>query len=121
MTNKIFIIGNLTRDPESGETQNGIKYCRFSIAVNRRFGKDGEVDFFNVVAWRGLADNAAKFLSKGKKAAVVGTLNFNKYTKDGVERQTHDLIADEIEFLSPADNSAGKPQLEQYTGDDSPF
>ena len=68
--NKAFLVGNLTRDPELTTTPNGISVCRFSIAVQRRFANaDGEreADFINCVAWRGLADNIAKYVKKGKK------------------------------------------------------
>lgn len=67
--NRIFLIGNLTRDPELSETQSGIAVCRFSIAVNRRRTTEGEqqTDFFNVTAWRGLAENVAKFCQRVTK------------------------------------------------------
>ena len=56
--NKVILIGNLTRDPETSTTASGITMCRFSIAVNRRFGKDNnEADYFNVIAWRALGEN----------------------------------------------------------------
>ena len=61
--NKVFLIGNLTRDPELSETTSGVSLCRFAIAVNRNYGgSDGErkTDFFNVVAWRGLAETVAR-------------------------------------------------------------
>ena len=74
--NKIFLIGNLTRDPELSETQSGISMCRFSVAVNRRRTGDGEqqTDFFNVTTWRGLAENVARFCKKGNKIAVTGSI-----------------------------------------------
>ena len=70
--NKIFLIGNLTRDPELSETNSGIAVCRFNVAVNRRWAGDGEqqTDFFNVTAWRGLAETVARFCKKGNKVAV---------------------------------------------------
>ena len=60
--NKVFLIGNLTRDPELTETTSGVSICRFSIAVNRNYsGADGErkTDFFNCTAWRGLGETSA--------------------------------------------------------------
>ena len=102
--NKIFLIGNLTRDPELSTTNSGISVCRISIAVSRRFANaDGsrETDFFNVVAWRAIAENCAKYLKKGSKIAVMGSIQNHSYEgTDGTKRYTTDITAEEIEFLS---------------------
>ncbi|MDE6211194.1 MAG: single-stranded DNA-binding protein [Clostridia bacterium] len=99
--NRVILIGNLTRDPESGATQSGVSYCRFSIAVNRRFSRENETtDFFNVVCWRGLAENCAKILQKGRKVCVVGAIQTRQYdAQDGSKRTAYDIVADEVEFL----------------------
>ena len=85
--NKVFLIGNLTRDPELSTTNSGISVCRISIAVSRRFANaDGsrETDFFNVVAWRAIAENCAKYLKKGSKIAVMGSIQNHSYdAQDG--------------------------------------
>lgn len=101
--NKIMLVGNLTRDPESGSTPSGISYCRFSIAVNRRFSKENnEADYFNIVTWRGMADSCAKSLSKGKKVGIVGTMQSRTYeAQDGGKRTAYEVVADEVEFLTP--------------------
>ena len=68
--NKVFLIGNLTRDPELSETPSGVAVCHFSIAVNRNYSSgDGErqTDFFNCVAWRGLGETIARYTKKGKR------------------------------------------------------
>ena len=102
--NKVFLIGNLTRDPELSTTNSGISVCRISIAVSRRFANaDGsrETDFFNVVAWRAIAENCAKYLKKGSKIAIVGSLQNRTYEdKEGVKRTVTDIVASEVEFLS---------------------
>ena len=102
--NKVFLIGNLTRDPELSTTNSGISVCRISIAVSRRFANaDGsrETDFFNVVAWRAIAENCAKYLKKGSKIAVMGSIQNHSYdAQDGSKRYTTDITAEEIEFLS---------------------
>ncbi len=105
--NKIILIGNLTRDPESGTTPSGVSYCRFSVAVNRRFSKDGnEADYFNIVTWRGVAESCAKSLSKGRKVGIVGSLQIRNYeTQDGAKRTSVEVIADEVEFLSSPSGS----------------
>lgn len=109
--NKTILIGNLTRDPELSATPSGVSVCKMSIAVNRNFTNangERETDFFNIVAWRGLADNCAKFLSKGKKIAVVGSIQNRSYETENGKKYITEIMADEIEFLSPV--SEGKQQ-----------
>ena len=102
--NKVYLIGNLTRDPGLSETATGVAFCRFAVAVNRPFtNSDGnrEVDFFNVIVWRGLAENCGRFLKKGSKVAVVGSLQNRAYEdKEGVKRTATDIVASEVEFLT---------------------
>ena len=130
--NKIVLIGNLTADPVLRATPNGTSVCNFTLAVNRRFpGADGQkqTDFFRVLAWRGLADTCAKYLAKGKKAAVIGELQARTYTaKDGTTRMSLDVGADEVEFLSPKDEEkprqmtpADPEKFDDISSDDLPF
>ncbi len=140
--NKVYLIGNLTRDPEISETGSGLTLCRFAIAVNRNYSSsDGErqTDFFNITVWRALAENCGKYLKKGSKVAVVGSLQNRSYEdKDGNKRSVTDIVASEVEFLSskssgdamddePAPrrssaSSSRKPELEVMTDDDTlPF
>ena len=102
--NKVYLIGNLTRDPEVSETSSGVPYCRFSIAVNRNFTNaegNRDADFFNIIVWRGQAEPCGRFLKKGSKIAVVGSLqNRNYEDKDGVKRTVVDIVASEVEFLT---------------------
>ena len=108
--NKIFLTGNLTRDPEKATTPNGIDYCRFTVAVNRRFSRENnEADFFNIIAWRGLADNCYNNLTKGRKVAVSGSIQIRNYeANDGTKRTSVEVTADEVEFLSSANRSEGE-------------
>ena len=103
--NKVILIGNLTRDPELTETANGTAVCRFAIAVSRDYaGADGnrETDFFNITVWNKQAENCGKYLKKGNKVAVVARLQNRSYEdKDGVKRYVTDIIASEVEFLTP--------------------
>lgn len=135
--NKVYLIGNLTRDPELAETTSGIKVCRFAIAVNRTYaGSDGnrETDFFNITVWRTQAENCGRYLRKGSKVAIVGSLQNRSYEdKEGVKRNVTDIIASEVEFLasrssSDGDSSEGqssqrkdRPKLEPVADDDLPF
>lgn len=101
--NKVFLIGNLTRDPETINTQNGNKISRFDIAVNRRFTQDGEqkADFFRVVSFRNIAEVVEKYLTKGSKVALTGSINTTEWEdKDGNARKGVEIVADEIEFIS---------------------
>ncbi|MBE5741172.1 MAG: single-stranded DNA-binding protein [Clostridiales bacterium] len=110
--NRVYLIGNLTRDPEISTTTSGISVCRMSIAVGRRFsnaegGRD--TDFFNITAWRGTADNCAKFLKKGNKIAVSGSIQTRNYEKqDGTKGFSIDIVADEVEFLSSRNDGTGE-------------
>ncbi|MBO5327585.1 MAG: single-stranded DNA-binding protein [Clostridia bacterium] len=108
--NKVFLIGNLTRDPELTETSSGVAICRFAIAVNRNYsGPDGErkTDFFNVTAWRGLGENVARYAKKGNKVAVVGSIELRNYEDStGAKRTAVDIVAQDVEFLTPKASSS---------------
>ena len=109
--NKIFLIGNTTKDPESGTTSSGVPYCKFTIAVNRKFEKD-KTDFINIVTWRGIAETCSKYVKKGRKLGVVGSLQIDSYEKDGSKRTVVQVVADEVEFLSSgaSESPQDKPQ-----------
>ena len=110
--NKIILIGNLTRDPESNTTQGSVNFTRFTIAVNRRFtNANGErvADYFDVICWRELADRCAKYLFKGSKVGVGGSVQRRQYEdRDGIKRTSFDVVADEVEFLTPKQNMPGR-------------
>ncbi len=122
--NKVILVGNLVRDPELTTTPNGISVCRFSVAVQRRFANsDGEreADFINCVAWRGLADNIAKYVKKGKKVCVAGSIQTRNYeAQDGTKRYITEVVADDCEFISPrGDGDDGEPATRSKFDDDS--
>ncbi len=109
--NKVFLIGNLARDPELRNTSNGIPVCTFSLAVSRRFKSangTNETDFLNIVVWRGQAESCAKYLKKGSKAAISGSIQTRSYEVDGVKRYATDIVADEVQFLSNRSSEAGE-------------
>ena len=121
--NKAVVIGNLTNEPDMRATLSGISVCTFTVAVNRRVSRDAQgqgqrdADFIPIVAWRGLADNCFKYLHKGSKAAVTGSIQTRSYeAQDGSKRYVTEVVADEVEFLSTAGNgtAAARPQAEQY-------
>ena len=112
--NKVFIVGNLTRDPELRSTRDGISVCSFTVAVNRRQRNaeagQPEADFFRVTAWRALGENCAKYLAKGRKVAVTGAVSVSTYTgNDGQFRASLDVVADDVEFLTPRGEAGDMP------------
>ncbi len=119
--NKVILIGNLTKDPELTTTNNGISVCKFSLAVSRRFvGASGEreADFLNIVVWRGQAENCHKYLKKGSKCGVVGSIQSRSYdAQDGTKKYITEIVADEVEFLStkPGADSASATKSEEVT------
>ena len=137
--NKVYLIGNLTRDPEMSETPSGVPFCRLGLAVNRPYaGSDGEraTDLFNITGWRTHAENCGRYLKKGSKVAVVGSLQNRSYEdKDGNKRTVTDIVASEVEFLSVRNQGEGssddtshaapraveRPTLQQVDDDELPF
>lgn len=145
MLNFIAIHGRLTADPDLKTTQSGVSVCNFTVAVDRNYAKQGEeklTDFFNVVAWRGLADIIARNFHKGKEIVVNGEMQCEKWVDDnGQNRSTWKLNASSVDFCGRKEDSNGTlpnsapapvpkqtpsvPQETQTTGnlidDDLPF
>jgi single-strand DNA-binding protein len=124
--NRATLIGNLTRDPEVRMTNGGISVCTFSVAVQRRFANaqgERQADFFNVVAWRALADNCGRYLKKGSKVFVAGPLQNRTYeAQDGNKRYVTEIVADEVEFLDRAPGTqSGEPRADTPSVHSEPF
>ena len=123
--NHCIIIGNLTKDPETRTTPSGIPLCNFTVAVNRRQTANAgqpDADFFRVTAWRELGDICAKYLSKGRKVCVTGSVSANAYTaQDGSARAQIELTARDVEFITPKDkndqSASYAPQTVNKTAD----
>lgn len=104
--NKLTIIGNLTKDPVTNQTNSGKTACNFTVAVNRRQRNQNsdhpEADFFRVAAWGALGESCQKYLSKGRKVAVTGAVSVSTYTaQDGTTRAQMEIkFAEDVEFLS---------------------
>lgn len=117
--NKVILMGRLTRDPEVRYTQgdNTMAIARYSLAVDRRFKRDGEpdADFINCVAFGKAGEFAEKYLKKGTKIAVVGRIQTGSYTnKDGQKVYTTDVVVEEQEFAESknsgsSDNNQSAP------------
>lgn len=102
--NQITIVGNVGSAPELKYTQNNVPFCRFSVAVNEQWSKDGEkqerVTWFPVVAFNGKSEACANYLEKGRLVAIVGKVRTREYeTKDGTKHQVMQIVADTVSFL----------------------
>ena len=117
--NKVILIGNLTANPELKQTQSGLSVCSFTIAVNRKYNRDGnnEVDFFNIQTWRHQAEFISKHFTKGMPILVCGQLQNRSWTdKDGNKRIATEVVADEIQFVGRNESTTDtKPQPSTYT------
>lgn len=117
--NKVFLVGNLTKDPELATTNSGVSVCRLTIAVQRRFANsegEREADFFNIITWRNQADICNKYLKKGSKIGVVGVLQNRSYeAQDGSKRYVTEITADEVEFLSTKQSADELAKKEEVT------
>lgn len=117
--NKVILIGNLAADPDSRTTQSGIAQCTLRLAVQRRFPNaqgQRESDFFNVVCFRQTAEFCTRFLSKGRKVAVEGSLQTRSYdAQDGSKRYVTEVVADNVEFCDskPEGAQAGAQAVRQ--------
>ena len=111
--NKIMLIGNLGKDPEMNYTPSGIALTKFSLAVNRitkssTGEKEKETEWFNIIAWRQLAETCNSYLHKGSKVYIEGRLSQRKYTdKNGIERWMTEVIASDMEMLTPKSEQSG--------------
>ena len=107
--NKIILIGNLTRDPESRTTPSGHTVCNFDIAVNDRRGGQENTMYFRISAWDRTGESCQRYLSKGRKVFVAGPLSARTYqANDGTTRVSLEVNANDVEFLSSRnDDMAG--------------
>lgn len=123
--NKVILIGNLGKDPEVVNFDNGVKKASFSLATNDSYkNREGQeidrTEWHNIVMWRGLADVAEKYLRKGSQVYIEGSLRTRSYEKDGQKRYVTDIECNELTMLGgrPGDQSdqpVGQSNQEQYT------
>jgi single-strand DNA-binding protein len=125
--NKVFLIGNLTRDPELRVTPKGTPICQFGIAVNRQFKDESgatrdETTFVDIEAWGKQGELVAKYLTKGSPAMVEGRLKFDQWEDkaSGQKRSKLKVVLDNVQFLSTRGGSGGgAPQSANDEGDSS--
>ena len=110
MINNVVIMGRLTKDAELKTTANGISVTSFTIAVDRKFNKQGEekqADFIDIIAWRGTAEFISKYFRKGSMIAVQGSIQTRMYEdKNGNKRKAVEIVADEVSFCGDKNISA---------------
>lgn len=116
--NKVILIGNMAADPELKQTTSGISVCSFSIAVNRKFAKEGEqsCDFITIQTWRQTAEFVTRYFKKGKPILVCGQLQVRTWTDNqGNKRYATEVVADEVSFVDKSESSTeAKPQPSTY-------
>lgn len=97
--NRVMLKGRLTADPELKTTQSGVNVLSFSVAVNRRFSKEKEVDFINCRAWRSTAEFISKYFTKGQEILICGSLQVRSWDdENGNKRYATDVVVDEVDF-----------------------
>lgn len=131
--NKVVLMGRLTRDPDVRYTSNNTLVASFTLAVNRRFAKQGEerqADFINIVAWDKTGDFCSKYFKKGQQVGIIGRLQTRQYDdKDGKRVYVTEVVAEEAYFADSKKENMGDPFAEQtnnssfgtITDDDLPF
>lgn len=120
--NKVILMGRLTKDPEQRRTQTDIHVTTFTLAVDRRFAKQGEekqTDFLNIVTWRTTAEFVAKYFSKGQQMCLVGNIQTRTYQDaDGKTRYVTEIVADEVYFAGEKKQKAQTEDTQEYNFDD---
>lgn len=119
--NQVTLIGNIGKDPEIRTLDNGVKVATFSLATStggfkKQDGTDvpEKTSWHNIVCWRGLADLAEKFVKKGDKLTVFGSISYREYEKDEVKRYATDIIAYDIVLMGKSEQvSTRPPQLSE--------
>lgn len=110
--NSVHLLGRITQDLNLQYTQNNVAYLNFTVACDRRFkNQNGErqADFISCKAFKQSAEFIAKYFGKGKKIAIVGTIQTGKYDKNGTTVYTTDVIVDQVEFVEKMEQTAQAP------------
>jgi single-strand DNA-binding protein len=107
--NKAILVGRLTADPALTFTPSGVAVAKFTLAVNRAFSKEKEVDFIDHVAWRGLAETVANHLKKGSLVVTDGRLQIRSYEdREGVRRKAAEIVCENVRFLDRGKDSGSQ-------------
>ena len=112
--NKVFLSGKLTRDPELRATASGTQVLEFGLAVNERVRNqqtdvwEERANFFSCIVFCRRAEALSRYLAKGAKVSIEGSLRHSVWERDGAKRSKVEVIVDELEFMSPY-AAAGEP------------
>ena len=101
MLNTAIIMGRICNDLELRKTPSGVSVTRFTVAVDRAYTKQGEekkTDFINVICWRQTAEFVSRYFKKGSMIAIQGSIQTGSYEKDGIKRNTFEIVADNVSF-----------------------
>ena len=113
MLNCAVVMGRLVADPEVRQTPSGVSVCRFTVAVDRSYVKQGEqrqADFIDILAWRQTAEFVGKYFQKGSMIAVQGSIQTGSYEKDGIKRRTFEIVADNVSFCGSKSEGGSAPR-----------
>lgn len=123
--NNVCLVGRLTKDPELRTTASSTPVCSFTLAVPRRFKKEGQpdADFINIVTWSNTAEFVANYFEKGMRVYVAGRIQTRSWEdSSGNRRSTTEVVASEVGFADGKRDSGKKPDLvEEVDDDDVPF
>ncbi|MCU0449117.1 MAG: single-stranded DNA-binding protein [Bernardetiaceae bacterium] len=126
MINKAILVGNLGKDPNVRTTESGVAVATFTIATSERYkDKDGNqqerTEWHNIVLWRGLAEVAQKYLKKGDRVYIEGKITNRKYqAQDGTDRYITEIVADQMQMLTPRGTGGGGGYQEAPIPTDEP-
>ena len=116
--NQVILIGNVGKDPDVRTLDGGIKVATFSLATStggykKQDGTDvpERTQWHNIVCWRSLADLCEKFVRKGDRLTILGTIGYREYEKDGQKRYTTDIVAYDLLLSGKADNPGARPPV----------
>ncbi len=120
--NKVFLIGNLTRDPELRYTPSGAALCKFGLAINEKYKDKESTVFVNIVTWAKTAELCSEYLSKGRSVCIDGRLNYSSWdTEDGQKRSKLEVTADRVIFLGGKGETTGdRPDKGEPGAGDAP-
>ena len=118
--NKVILVGHLGKDPELRYLEGNVSVASFPLATSETFNKDGkkveQTEWHNIVMWRGLADVAAKYLSKGRLVYIEGKLRTRSYEdKEGIRRYTTEIVAESFNILGRRSDFEGPANANQTT------
>lgn len=116
MINRVYLVGNLTRDPQFFKTQSGISYARFTVAATRKLKDSEETAFINCLAWRGSADYITQYGKKGNMVVIEGHITTGSYDDrtTGKKVYTTDVTVEHVKLLNAASNNQSTPQAQNY-------